>query len=114
MVAMLALSLVEHWRVAYEEAQTRSGIVQSGVARRRSICGRPQGGRVRVDRLGIGSRPGMRINCLTDIRCWNKHRAASRSRFALTGLSGSERSRAAAERLISDFLADVRGLRGER
>jgi hypothetical protein len=56
----------------------------------------------------------MRINCLTDIRCWNKHRAASRSRFALTGLPGSERSRAAAERLISDFLADVRGLRGER
>src|ERR1019366_8383991 len=52
MVAALALSLVEHWSVAYEEAQTRSGIVQSGLARRRSICGRPQGGRVRVDRLG--------------------------------------------------------------
>src|ERR1039457_4626389 len=47
-------------------------------------------------RFGIGSRPGMRINCLTDIRCWNRHRAASRSRVAVTGLSGSERSRAAA------------------
>ena len=70
--------------------------MQSGLARRRSICGRPQGGRVRVDRLGIGSRPGMRINCLTDIRCWNKHHAASRSRFAVTGLPGSGGSQAAA------------------
>jgi len=37
----------------------------------------------------------MRINCLRDIRCWNRHRAASRRRFAVTGLPGSGRSRPA-------------------
>jgi hypothetical protein len=31
MVAALASSLIEHWRVAFEEAQTRSRIVQSGL-----------------------------------------------------------------------------------
>jgi hypothetical protein len=38
----------------------------------------------------------MSINCLRDIRCWNRHRAASRRRFAVTGLPESGRSRPAA------------------
>src|ERR1700677_734001 len=50
--ATLALPQRKVKNVAYEEVQTRSGVVQGGIERGRRIRGRPQGGRVRGDRFG--------------------------------------------------------------
>src|SRR5882672_3512929 len=44
--------LLAHRRVGYEKTQARTRTIQSGVARRRSICRRPRRRRVRGDRFG--------------------------------------------------------------